>query len=338
MQPPQIPNRERALGLDCLKWLLALMVVFIHCEYSSSVLLDPLMRVSVPLFFMISGYFYADVCAKGGQVRQIRKIVRLFLSSLLFYFLWETLRSLHAGELASYLTGFVSIKFWIKFFCFNSTAGMGYHLWYLQAVAYVLIILALTGRKLDRKKLYPLIPLLLVCNLLLGMYSNLLTGRILSVFYSRNFLFSALPFFLLGDFLRQHKFTAKNWVLIAALCFFTAVSYLEYALLRHANYLVNKDCSLGTVFQAICIFVLVVNNEHRFSGKFLQKMAAASALTTGIYILHPMVIQILEAATAPIAWLAALYHHIGPLVVFAVTLALVWCFHAVAGRFKKKTA
>ena len=63
---------ERNNGLDALKFMAAFMVVCIHIQFPGEVggYLTTLARVSVPIFFMITGYFYQNIVDNKKIKRQ----------------------------------------------------------------------------------------------------------------------------------------------------------------------------------------------------------------------------------------------------------------------------
>ncbi|MGN0417948.1 acyltransferase family protein [Anaerostipes faecalis] len=82
---------SRADNIDILKAICAFLIVCIHIlfqgvagEYFTS-----LTRIAMPIFFMITGYFYFDVVKKVGKIRQIKKILKLITEVNLIYLFWD---------------------------------------------------------------------------------------------------------------------------------------------------------------------------------------------------------------------------------------------------------
>ena len=65
---------ERNHLIDSLRFLCALLVVFIHCEYQYKSYILPITDVAVPLFFALSGYFTYGT--KSWRKRIIRFLKR----------------------------------------------------------------------------------------------------------------------------------------------------------------------------------------------------------------------------------------------------------------------
>ena len=71
-----LQNRQN--NIDILKAICAFYIVCIHVPFPGIVgeYLTQLTRIAVPIFFMITGYFYADIVNKRGVIRQIKKIIK----------------------------------------------------------------------------------------------------------------------------------------------------------------------------------------------------------------------------------------------------------------------
>lgn len=233
---------KRLLGLDAAKFLCAFMVICIHSSYIGEKFFDPLTRIAVPVFFMITGYFYSSVKQRNRELVQIKKLIVLFLYSNLLYFVWNLVKCVIMNES---IPDYLSIKVLIKFICFN-VSPLSEHLWYLSALVYVLVFILLFDKYSNREKLYKFIPFLLLLNIVLGNYSTIILGIKLPLWVSRNFVFCGLPFFLLGDTLnkKQNKHT-NRYLLIVAICS-ACLAVIENLVFIIIGREFNVDCFIAT--------------------------------------------------------------------------------------------
>lgn len=325
---------KRNCGLDILKCLACFLVICIHADYSLKRAVEPLARIAVPVFFMITGYFHERVRQSHRGWEQIRRMFRLILGSSALYVGWELiLRLLEGASPTEYLLGFFSAQRWIDFLCFNESP-FAYPLWYLSALLYVLVILYCVGKRWPVRRLYPLIPLLLAVNLALGNYSVPLLGWAPELRISRNFLFAGLPFFLLGDYFYNREIMPGNRMLVAGIIVFAADTYLENMLLARNHMLFNKDLYISTIPAACCVFLFAAQNAPQLK----NKVAAAATfvgreLSLDIYILHLMVMQALERLSRYFGIYDSVYWHAAPLVVFAVSAAIAWAIRRLRSTF-----
>ena len=150
---------ERLKGLDDFKWIAAALVVAIHTSPLESLnktadflLTRVLARLSVPFFFMVTGYFVLYGAYKAGNFVKIKRtLIKLFFLYLGTTFLYLPVRLYQfIGEetfLHNNTPGTILLHM-AKAFFFDGTY---YHLWYLPAVGLGLVIawagLTIFGKK-----------------------------------------------------------------------------------------------------------------------------------------------------------------------------------------------
>lgn len=80
---PTPPPKRRNSGLDAMRALAALLVIAIHfggtrigtdAESLTSLIVNAEVRVAVPLFFMLTGYYYESMVARGCFGHHLRKL------------------------------------------------------------------------------------------------------------------------------------------------------------------------------------------------------------------------------------------------------------------------
>ena len=89
-------KKQRWTCIDILKCLAALAVVEIHkpLKVQSGAELLILCRFAVPVFFMITGFFYSETVAHRRELKQIGKILTITIGANLFYLIWKVLLAL----------------------------------------------------------------------------------------------------------------------------------------------------------------------------------------------------------------------------------------------------
>ena len=134
---------NRVCGLDILKALCAFCIILIHFPLPgrTGLAIDSLTRIAVPVFFMITGFFYADTKTRKKELKQIKKILLLCLYSNALYFLLGLFLNLSSGaaDIKSYLFQTFTPKAVFDCLICNTSPIAG-HFWYLNALLYVLII------------------------------------------------------------------------------------------------------------------------------------------------------------------------------------------------------
>ncbi|MBQ3210578.1 MAG: acyltransferase family protein [Oscillospiraceae bacterium] len=338
-------SSERYTGIDLLRFICAFFVIYIHTAQNDAKLLLPLTRSAVPVFFMISGYFYSSVESKSAQKKQIIKTLKLLFFSTIIYIIWDVVHSFITFEPPLALSIFPTFtmvrldyfffrdtKPWLYFLIFN-LPPVGSHLWYLSAFLYVLVFIWASNHFVERKKLYILIPILLTVSLFLSCYSKILLDWQLKEMVYRNFLFMALPFFLLGDYLRECKFCKNLSTPKICVVFFLSIIlvYVENAFLKNFDPSFKPVLYIGTVFMSISMLLLAERDLAIYRGILLGLLARWGRLySLDIYIIHMLLWGILklmlDLITQQFPEFSTLYVLTGPIIIMSISLltAAVW--------------
>lgn len=324
---------KRNNGFDFLKYICAFLIICIHSDYQGAEFIKPIARIAVPIFFMITGYFYSSICEAGRQRIQIRKILLIAIFSNVLYLLWALLIELLAkGSISAKFTSWLDAGVWIRFLFLNESPFRS-HLWYLSALIYVLIIVYRLGSVgIYTNSMYSLIPLLLCTNLVLGNYSVLIFERAVDLEFSRNFLFIGLPCFLFGDLLfrRANSIQLRNAYLWLILIFSIILTYLERIWLVQNNAFQNSDFFIGTIFTAYAIFSLVKNNPRYFQNKVALTIAwMGRELSLGLYIFNVIVrtimVEVIKKIGSLFPAVEAVCFYITPLIMLCATSIVTFC-------------
>ena len=175
---------KRLYNIDSLKFLCAFLVVLIHMHtpYQESIM--PLTRCTVPCFFIISGYmiFTNDRLKLVEHLkRSIKKMVLILKWSTLLFAIVKLLFAFKNNDFS-----ILSTKDLGKFILFNENP-FGFHLWYIGAYLYVLIIILYLEKCNKLSYIYWSIPILLLLDLCFGKYSLVLWHKEFPFYYVRNF-------------------------------------------------------------------------------------------------------------------------------------------------------
>lgn len=300
-----INGRNINVTLNVVKCIAVLAVICIHCKIHevglSGRMIVNVARFAVPFFILISGYysFYESrqtACEKYKT--RILRLLKLTVISNAIYFIY---RSLISGKAAG-----LDLNMLVKVFIFNVSpyADM---LWFLQALLYCYIIYYILNRYgFDLRKLYRIMPILFIANFALGEFTSLFFAPI-EHFYYRNFLFTGLPFFILGYMIHDKKDrldSVNDRLLIVACTAMAVASMFEPIVLG-----VKCDIQLSCMIFSVILFMWCVKNPQKL--KFNRMAWIGGTLYTSMYVLHFLVILILKPALH--------YGLFNPLIVFALT-------------------
>lgn len=263
---------QRNFSIDIVKTFAALLVICIHTGYPSVVgdYVVAFCRVAVPLFLLVSGYYYQNIIAKKKITVYYKKVLGLTFFSSIFYFIVS-------DKKLDYLITFR----WDKMLIFNFPIA-GDHLWYLFSLINVLVILSICYKIRDR--LFYLIPFLFIGNYILSFFPKF--------WLYRNSLFTSLPYFLLGMYIYKHNKSifvlCKKKTLVYFFVIGLILQCLEVFLYKYWGLIYVRDHYLMTSLLSVVIFsyALVVKTQKENILSVIGKKYSAY-----IYILHIFILS-----------------------------------------------
>lgn len=285
--------KHEVYSLTFLKGICATLVVLIHTHMIGKVALIPFYRCAVPLFFMVSGYFLMG----GGEWRRekigryVKKVLLIWAMADIVYFLFTQFVFTEYKVIHNSTDLFYTLGMEVVFggqFC--------YPLWYVTSYIWVLVILRF-WRCRRSKFNFCIIVLLLLANVLLGTYRFLLPFDITNKPYiSDNFLTSALPFVMLGGFLKPYIQTTINkrfmsvtlWGCLFILC---------YAELAFLYFMDSREGGVFLTTPILSAFIFILLASHPDLGKGSRISMIGKKYSLNIYLFHVLVIWTVNACS-----------------------------------------
>ena len=313
---------ERNYSIDVLKFICAVLVVIIHTEWNYRQAVLPIAKCAIPCFFTISGYLLFD---KTGikQERLKRNLIHIgiitFWTTFLFIFLKEVINVIRHSSL--WMPSFNDLLVWIVF---NDTP-VAYHLWYLYAYIYVLMIIMIVNKYEKWRVLYWITPFLLLFDLSFGKYSLLLWGWEPPYIYLRNFLFVGLPYFAIGTIIKRNAdycvsaFNKK--ALFSCAILFTLTLYIERYILLYLDKNASREHYISSTFLSvsICLIALSIKTENQ---SLFSKLGNKDSLY--IYVFHPIFVTRCTILFREMQ-LYDFYMYLSPIIVLCLTIVFINC-------------
>lgn len=244
--------------------------------------------------------------------------VKQYFSRSKFYYNLYTV-DLICHSIVTYVRKIFTGKSILKFLVLNESPLAG-HLWYLGAILYVLVIVLLVDRFNCKKVLYYLTPVLLIADLVFGKYSLLIFHREFPYILVRNFLCVGIPYFCIGNLIREKRCSEK-WnrkILQVLIVVFTITSLAERFVLVSAGLNATRDHYLSTTFLAICLFVYTLKSNWHNKGLAV----IGRKCSTWLYIIHPIFITAFSVATGKLG-IKSIYRCVAPIVTYCATLTFL---------------
>lgn len=264
----------RNYSFDTLKLICATFVIFIHTPQPEiwENHITPLVRCAVPIFFMISGYF---TYGKKDIIQTVHKRIKQLLTifSVVFFSYFSVFLIANGKDSLEHLSVLLSHNFILL-----NTVPYSMHLWYIAAYIYVLLIILLVEKHNLYKWLFYITPILLLIGLTIGKYSEIIFGNCFPTNYTRNFLFTGLPFFTLGMIIKKTKRLPNIYIAGASCIVFYILGLVEVFYVENLG-----DFYASTIFLSLSIFILFTNIKQDKDNVFSKKGREDSLY---IYLLH----------------------------------------------------
>lgn len=274
----------RSLSIDILKIILAFFVVFLHMHVLrdsypslSYVLVNGLFRIGVPVFLIISGYYFF-------YINDLKKLKKWSVRILLLYIIWSAVYFPLWKEKEHYL---LSILF-------------GYHhLWYLIGTFFSGLLL-FSMRKSSAKTLALAILIFFGCGYTIQLLGNshFFEGDWDAVFNLfptyRNFLFVCFPFLGMGFLIRKLEIDVRQkpslLLVLASVLFVIFEAFLNYKVLKLSQK-ESVDLLFSLLIACPLLFLYCKNITVKTDSRIL------ASISTAIYLIHPLLMEFVYKST-----------------------------------------
>lgn len=316
--------KKNVYSIDLAKIIAAFLIVAIHVRPFKTinpnidfVVVNVLARLAVPFFFVAAGYFLSNKIENdwNGVKKYIIRLLAMYLIWTVIY-LPLILRNHKIDSLEKLQEKAVALIQRLVFL------GSFTQLWYLPALIFAVFFIYLCLKILSRRTLFVVSVVLFLIGLLGDGYYGLIKDNFflnkmmdyyLAIFLrTRNGLFLATVFVMLGILIKQGKLLSKKTGLGGFLIFF-ALMFVEAFALR--NFKIAKDYNMYlTLLPATyCLFCFIVQVELP-DNKIWRWCRDTSTL---VFLSHMLVVPLLK----PIIANSLLLY--GATILFTLTFAII---------------
>lgn len=306
--------------MDTLKAICAFLVVCIHAKTNLIIgeYISVIGRTAVPIFLMITGYFYHS-SSEAQKKFQIARIFRFYLITQSIYIVYEMLLAvvIPARKISDYLS-------WNRialFFLANETTPDSAHLWYLLALIYVLGFAYCFDRKIRSKVKYTICITLIIMSFMLGIYSNAIFGVAMPELVTRNYLFVGFPYFVIGEYVFDNRKEIETVlkthykIIDMATVLLMGATLCEHLIVSRLWINFEGTIYITTPLLATCIFVCFLFSDMQES--IVSKIGKEYSST--IYVSHLMIYEVSSMVCNSLG-LAPIFSIGAPIVVFILAL------------------
>ena len=287
---PTATTPTRNASLDALRVLSLLGIVSLHVAGGGfagmkpiGFVVDELSRFAVPVFFILSAYFW-----KAEELASpLRLTRRLAWRVLVPFVLWVAITMLwrmvtqpgYQPDLSPASLVFIA---W--------TGEPAFHLWFLPALVVGAALVAISGKYFGWVFTLGLALFLFVLGTTLGSYARLLSGESFPFWLDRNGLLFAPIFLVVGVLLRRYRDRVAALsipAVLAAAALFAALQVVEGYFVV-GRYPMGHDYSLATLGYGTAVAILFMRLELRGSWWSLLGRATFTA-----YLVHLLILGLI---------------------------------------------
>ena len=323
-------KQVRNNSVDIFRLVAAILVVAIHTNPLKNVqgigfvIHEVLVKIAVPFFFTVAGFFYLRSLEKGLRVFKKYLIKTIVVYSLwsIFYFIIKIIQQVISGE-------FSFIPFLKSSIFSYFLTGSYYHFWFFPALIFSVVIATLFYKMKALKALYVLglILYLLGClgcsyytiALNVPLVSNLIQSSWFEVV--RRIFLMGLPFFSLGGILNHfsdkwNTFAKKRQFLVLLLL---VIAYVAEIVIVIGTKIYSNTVLTFFLYPLIALIVVILINNPMEKAECAGKISRSCA--EFVYYVHPackLFCQLVFGATCP-DWLLFL-------IVTFMSIAIGICF------------
>lgn len=264
----------RSLAIDLLKIVLALFVVGLHIHFLkdsyptvSYLLVNGLFRLGVPVFLIITGYYYS-------YVNDFSKLKKWLFRIFILYSIWTV----------------IYIPLWKEGEAVTNIVFGYHHLWYLNGTLFAGILLFFLRNK-SPKLLILLVFLSFICGYAIQYLGNshFFEGETNELFNRypmyRNFLFDCFPFLAIGFLIKKYEWDVKRnpslWLVLLSVTAVIAEAFVNIQIFK-----LSKKESVDLLFSLLIacplLFIYFKNLKYKTDSKIL------ASISTAIYFIHPL--------------------------------------------------
>lgn len=296
---------KRDYSLDFLRIVACILVIVIHVanvycraytnidsvNYIGAIIFNTIARVSVPIFFMISGALLIKP-SEFNIKKYLQRIWRLLFALIAWNFIYFLFNKYYLGNDLNFYDSFIE----------SFVEPTKRHLWFMYAIIGIYIILPFVQnmcKNLSKQEENLFMGLWLffvgvvyIIKLELKLEINYLIPIIQGTYY--------LGYFVVGSILYRRikeKKLDNKWhkflILLSIMCYVITIVGSCYLSFKHDKYynLLLGYRSIYYMLSSISIYLLFINNKEKFRENKL--ITSISGLSFGIYLIHPVFLNLI---------------------------------------------
>ncbi len=315
--------------LNLLKFVACFGVVFIHVPFPGifGEIIKYLSGFSVPLFFMISGY-YSYGCDYKKIKSKLIKILKILLFTYILYLFYNIIMSIKNSDFPGWLIRYYNFHNIILSIVF-CTIWWAIPLWYLIAMSEVYLVWMIVVKKGLQSKFTSFTFVLLLLELILTIYVDSVG---INWYYKTNFICRAMSWFMLGYLIKEkyeNKLDKISNIKLLCVVFLGSFIILSFIFFKPT---INYSC-LGLLFISPALFLIGIKNPDIKINKFIEFIG--DKLSMYIYIFHLIISWLIISRIKLFGInIDGIYSYIHPIFTLIATILISSIFYFILKKRK----
>lgn len=317
----------RNIGLDLLKVFSCVGVIALHSSitgftldnFNISAYIYYLGTYSIPLFFMVNGYFLLN--KRDLSMNYIRNKIIAILYVVLFWniLIWILKGDFYSNPIRKTLGSLLQ-------------RGYFYQFWFFGSLILIYLLLPIIRKILKKNNGYIILLLVLtIIGIFIEIINTFILYKPLQQYIPQTFrIWTWLFYYIMGGFLGEiniRKIEVNNifkGVIILLLFISPLILFYISRNIYHNIYAEYFYDSILIKVLSIGLFIMFVKKGEEYGFKYSKLVTEISALTMGVFIIHTYILELVWKYVDNKIWYNAVISFILTLSLSFITSKLIW--------------
>ncbi|MBU3050698.1 acyltransferase family protein [Proteus mirabilis] len=266
------PQMNRNISVDLLKLSMSFLVILIHYppnldSYLLIYIINDIVRIAVPVFFMISGFYLFKSVSEKSIDKSLSKLFTIYLSWMTIYFIYFN---------------FIKDDTPSAYYIISNVIQGWFHLWYFPASIMAIFIASI----IKNKKTTIIIITISMILLFIFYFLQLEKLSLVNIYAYRNFIFFGLPCVLIGGVLYRYEANINRKTL-----FYFLIISCPIIITWYYMFYIEKKVILELPLTSLIFSIFVVSLVMKVN---IKSSVNIGKLSTTIYLSHPIFMDVIN--------------------------------------------
>ncbi len=301
---------KRNISIDLLRIICCILVIGIHTtpDYAYSIssgqpifvnlqalVVQSIVRIGLPVFFMLSGYYLlnrnTDNLFTFYKKRIISLIIPFFIYSIILFYAFSYLDH-NDSRFSVYINKLLT-----------SSTSLSVHFWFVYSMLGLYVISPaikyITDKIQDTDVFKAIIIIVGVFYYSLYSYSASQSFQNYHHLIPLQGIDTWVMYFIVGGLIKRIKISTHTVLSLLPIAFTLHVTTVYFSVNKFGFNIYPYDSGLNILLMSSMVLLIFSRAEFKFSPLKINIIEKLAPLTYGIYLIHPLILSLLERAFHP---------------------------------------